>query len=280
MIKLQFTTNIKAARNIVWNVLWSNDTYPKWTSAFSEGSYAESDWNEGSEIKFLGPGGSAGIYAIIETKQEPSVMVFNHQGEIKDGAKLASSEWAGAKESYKLEESKGGTQLFVEMDSTEEFQDYFKKAWPEALEKIKALAEAPEAKQITIEATVNAPLEKVWNYWNDKDHVVKWNTASPDWHTPKAENDLRVGGTFSYRMEAKDGSFGFDFGGTYDVVKANEQLAYTLGDGRKVTIDFTNKDGHTHICESFEAETQNSMDLQRLGWQSILNNFKMYTEKN
>src|SRR6185312_42400 len=89
---------------------------------------------------------------------------------------------------------------------------------------------------ITIEALVHAPVEKVWEYWTKPEHITKWSYASDDWHTPYAENDLRTGGKFSSRMEAKDGSFGFDFGGIYDEVKQHERIAYTMGDGRKVNI--------------------------------------------
>lgn len=133
---------------------------------------------------------------------------------------------------------------------------------------------------ITIESTVNAPVEKVWNYWNEPDHITKWNSASDDWHTPWAKNDLRTGGRITSRMEAKDGSFGFDFEGVYDTVKPNEYIEYTLGDGRKVKISFKASGNTTHIIESFEAETENSEEMQRMGWQAILDNFKKYTEAN
>ena len=137
-----------------------------------------------------------------------------------------------------------------------------------------------QTKTISIEATVNAPVEKVWKYWTGPEYIVKWNNASDDWHTPHAENDLRVGGKFLSRMEAKDGSFGFDFGGVYDEVKENKLIAYTLGDGREVKITFSAKGNETKVVETFEAENQNSIELQRGGWQSILDNFKKYTEAN
>ena len=133
---------------------------------------------------------------------------------------------------------------------------------------------------ITVENTVNTPVEKVWQYWTSPEHICKWNNASDDWHTPRAENDLRVGGKFLSRMEAKDGSFGFDFGGVYDEVKTNEVIAYTIGDGRKVKINFTNQGNETKVVETFEAENENSIELQRGGWQNILDNFKKYTEAN
>ncbi|GGI12009.1 SRPBCC family protein [Gottfriedia solisilvae] len=132
---------------------------------------------------------------------------------------------------------------------------------------------------VTIQATVQAPVEKVWHYWNEPTHIKKWNTASDDWHTPFSENDLRVGGKFASRMEAKDGSFGFDFGGIYDEVNTNEYIAYTLGDGRKVTITFKDLGDATEIVETFDAETQNPVEFQQQGWQAILNNFKKYAEE-
>jgi len=131
---------------------------------------------------------------------------------------------------------------------------------------------------VTIEATVNAPVEKVWELWNNPKHVTQWNHASDDWHSPSAENDLRVGGTFLYRMEAKDGSFGFDFGGSYDDVTPNKRLAYTIGDGRTVEVLFDGEGNSTQITSTFEAENQNPVEMQRGGWQAILDNFKKYAE--
>jgi uncharacterized protein YndB with AHSA1/START domain len=133
---------------------------------------------------------------------------------------------------------------------------------------------------LTIKSTVKAPVEKVWKFWTEPAHIKNWNNASDDWHTTRAENDLRVGGKFLSRMEAKDGSFGFDFGGVYDEVKTNELIAYTLGDGRKVKVFFSGKDGETKIESTFEAEGTNPIEMQQGGWQAILDNFKKYTETN
>ena len=133
---------------------------------------------------------------------------------------------------------------------------------------------------ITVENTVNAPIEKVWEYWEKPEHITKWSNASDDWHTPRAENDLRTGGKFVSRMEAKDGSMGFDFGGTYDEVRNNEYIEYTMGDTRKVKVTFTPNGNTTKIVESFEAENTHPVEMQRAGWQSILDNFKKYTETN
>jgi uncharacterized protein YndB with AHSA1/START domain len=116
--------------------------------------------------------------------------------------------------------------------------------------------------------------------WTEPQHITQWNNASDDWHTTSATNDLRNGGIFSYRMEAKNGSFGFDFGGVYDEVKTNELIAYTMGDGRKAIIIFNSQGNATKMVETFEAETENSIELQRGGWQAILDNFKKYAEAN
>lgn len=131
---------------------------------------------------------------------------------------------------------------------------------------------------ITIETTVNAPVEKVWKVWNTTEDIIQWNSASPEWHTPKAESDFRAGGKFLYRMEAKDGSFGFDFYGIYDVITPHEYIEYTMGDERKVKTTFTTDGNTTHILQAFEAEGTNSIDMQRTGWQAILDNFKRYAE--
>jgi uncharacterized protein YndB with AHSA1/START domain len=133
---------------------------------------------------------------------------------------------------------------------------------------------------ITVESTVNAPVDKVWEYWSAPKHIMKWNQANDDWHCPKAENDLRTGGKFSTRMEAKDGSFGFDFGGEYDEVIPQKYISYTMGDGRTVKVKFEEKENATHITESFVAETQNSIELQKNGWQAIMDCFKRYVESH
>ena len=133
---------------------------------------------------------------------------------------------------------------------------------------------------ITVETTVNAPEAKVWHYWTEPGHIIHWNNASDDWHTPRAENDLKVGGRFNFRMEARDGSMGFDFEGTYDKVEPKKLIAYTMDDGRKVKITFEPEGERTKIVEISEAETTHTVDMQRDGWQAILNNFKKYTESN
>lgn len=129
---------------------------------------------------------------------------------------------------------------------------------------------------ITIEATIDAPLERVWTCWTSPEHITQWNFATDDWCCPSAENDLRVGGRYRARMEAKDGSFGFDFEAVYDTVTPNEELVYTLEDGRRVQTTFTHEGGTTTVTTSFDPERDNPVEMQRGGWQAILDNFAKY----
>lgn len=146
------------------------------------------------------------------------------------------------------------------------------------IEKIQQAADDESKTVVTIQATVNAPIEKVWEMWTQPGHITNWNFANDDWHSPRAENDLKPGGKFNYRMEAKDGSMGFDFGGTYTVVNKNKNLEFTLDDGRNVQVHFSEVDGGTFVMENFEAENSNPVDMQKQGWQAILDNFKKYVE--
>jgi predicted 3-demethylubiquinone-9 3-methyltransferase (glyoxalase superfamily)/uncharacterized protein YndB with AHSA1/START domain len=135
-----------------------------------------------------------------------------------------------------------------------------------------------EQKIISVLTKIDAPLNLVWKLWTTPEDIVKWNNASEDWHTPRAVNDLRPGGKFNYRMEASNGSEGFDFEGIYDKVILKERIEYTLGDGRKVSIAFSRTNGKTKIIETFEPENENSIEKQHDGWQAILDNFKRYAE--
>lgn len=133
---------------------------------------------------------------------------------------------------------------------------------------------------ITISTKIQAPLEKVWRQWTDPEHIEKWNHANDDWHTTKAENDLRVGGRFNSRMEAKDASMGFDFGGTYTEVKALKLIVFKLDDGREVEVNFSETGHYTQVIEKFEPEDSNSTERQKSGWKAILDSFKKYVENS
>jgi uncharacterized protein YndB with AHSA1/START domain len=133
---------------------------------------------------------------------------------------------------------------------------------------------------ITVSATINAPIEKIWQYWTMPEHITQWNYASEEWHSPRAENDFQVGGRFVTRMEAKDGSMGFDFSGVNSEIRQHEHLGYTLDDGRKVVVSFKASENQTEVTETFDPESVNPRELQQMGWQAILNNFKKYVEGN
>ena len=133
--------------------------------------------------------------------------------------------------------------------------------------------------KITIQATISANKLKVWNYYTQPEHITKWNFADPSWHCPSASNDLKIGGRYIARMEAKDGSFGFDFEAVYTEILEGEKFTYEFG-GRFSTVEFKGTNGRTVVTITFDPETENSIELQRNGWQAILNNFKKYTEAN
>lgn len=133
--------------------------------------------------------------------------------------------------------------------------------------------------KITVETTVEKTIDIVWEKWTTPQHIMAWNNASEDWYTPSAENDLRPGGKFNYKMSARDGSYSFDFSGSYEEVVYGQRISYTIDDGRKVIVDFAAAGGRVKVTETFEAEHTFSLEQQRDGWQAILDNFKRYTEK-
>lgn len=135
-----------------------------------------------------------------------------------------------------------------------------------------------ETTKITVSTTIDATKEKVWGYWNEPEHIIQWNSASEEWYCPRAENDLQVGGTIKSRMEARDGSMGFDFEAVYDEVMDQEKIAYTMTDGRQAVTLFENVGGKTKISTTFDAEQSNPVEMQKDGWQAIIDSFKKYVE--
>lgn len=131
---------------------------------------------------------------------------------------------------------------------------------------------------ITVHTTIHLPIHLAWKIWTTPSDIMHWNKASDEWHTPLAENDLRVGGKFCYQMAAKDGSMAFDFDGVYSTVNRLKLIEYKLSDDRVVRVNFTAMGNDTYIVEEFEAEEVNSLDIQKIGWQAILNSFKNYCE--
>lgn len=280
MIKITFSAAIHAPKQRVWYVLWEKSFYEQWTSLFAEGSTVKTDgWKEGTKVLFVDPNNS-GMLSIVAANKPYEFMSFRHIGMVNNGVEDTESEavksWAGATENYTLKEEGGFITLTVDMEVTEEHKDYFNTTWPKALEKIKELAEAKT--MITVTATVNVTIDTVWDSWTNPAHIVNWNNASDDWHTPKASNDLRKDGRFTFTMAAKDGSFSFDFGGTYTSVEPKQKISYIMDDGRVATILFEQNGGGVSITETFQAEHIHSLEMQEAGWQAILNNFKKYTE--
>jgi len=134
------------------------------------------------------------------------------------------------------------------------------------------------SQKIQIQANVAVSIAKAWTLWTEPDHITRWNFASDDWSCPRAENDLRAGGRLLYRMEAVDGSIGFDFEGIYDEVVHKAKVAYTMTDGRQVETTFEELGDSTRVSTTFDAEQENPAEMQRMGWQAILDNFKKYAE--
>lgn len=283
MKRLEFKININAPAEKVWYSLWDDENYRNWTSAFCEGSYLITDYKEGSKAHFLSPSGE-GMFSLVSTNKPFETMSFNHIGLLKnfeeqpidDDTKL----WSGCEEKYELDEKNGKTTVKASVDVIEQHADYFNQSFPNGLKKLKEIAENSSVKSISIYATVNASIEKVWEYWTNPKHIVNWNNASDDWHTPSAKNDLKVGGKFTSTMAAKDGSMSFDFEGTYSEIETYKKIVYQMTDSRSVSVSFYVIDGKVVITETFEPEMENSLELQRGGWQAILTNFKKYTENN
>ena len=275
----EYKIEINASAQKVWFCLWDNFHYLNWTSVFGEGTYVITDnWEEGSKVHFLNPEGK-GMYSWVTENKPFKKMVFTHVGDVDNYEELPLNEetnkWTGSKEQYELSEKNGVTTVMVTVDLYEKFIDFFDNVFPKGLKRVKEMA---ENFYITVQTTVTAPIDKVWEKWNDPEAITKWCVATDTWHTPTAENDLRIGGLLKSRMEAKDGSMGFDFAGTYTAIEPNKSIEYTIEDGRKVKIVFETRGDEVKITESFEAETANPFDMQRDGWQAILDNFKKYTE--
>ncbi len=144
---------------------------------------------------------------------------------------------------------------------------------PNSNTKIKNMSQ----EKITIKETVLADKQKVWDYYTKPEHIIKWNFADPSWHCPTATNDMKIGGRYVARMEAKDGSFGFDFDATYVEINEGQSFTYEFG-GRFATVEFKETNGQTEVTITFDPETEHPIEMQRRGWQSILDNFKSYTE--
>jgi uncharacterized protein YndB with AHSA1/START domain len=218
-----------------------------------------------------------GMSSEISIKKPFDTMLFKHHLEIKDFREMPLTDdaksWSGSEERYDLTENNGITTVKATIDIVEQFADFFNAAFPKALQKLKDIAES-DTKSITVRTATKESLEKAWDYFTNPKHIVNWCFASDDWHCPKSENDLRVGGSFTTTMASKDGAMSFDFGGIYSEVIPLKRFIYTIADGRKVSVKFDVLDGQTIITENFTPENINPHDMQRGGWQAILDIFR------
>jgi len=273
----KFSKLIKAPAHHVWRVLWDEPSYQQWSSVLGDGSYTVSDWKKGSKIHFLTTTGD-GIYAVIEEKIPGKYMAFRHLGLIKNKVEQPASSMQPL-ESYALSQEGDFTRLLIGIESEPARADFFLTSFPKALNEIAMLAEKFRPVSLQVETLLPLMPSIVWKYWTLPEHITQWYFASADWCVPEAVNDLRLGGNFRIRMEAKDGSFGFDLQGVYTDIVPFQRIEYLLEDGRKVITLFENKAGKTHLIQLFDAENVYASDLQKSGWQSILDNFKSYVMK-
>jgi len=290
MTKLVLSIDINAPREIVWDAITQDAPYRKWTSAFQEGSHFEGGWNKGDSIYFIAPtedGKKAGLASEIAESIKPEFISIRHLGILKDGKVDTTSnevkEWAPSFENYRLEKTGEGTTRFhLEMDIQEDYYTMFENMWPRAMAMLKDISEetAHGPGRITVIAMVGGEEGKVWSYYTDPDHIMEWNAASPDWHCPHAENDVRVGGKFKSIMAARDGSNSFDFTGVYTNVDYGSRISYLMDDGRNADVHFNFQTDKICVMVSFETENTNTPELQRTGWQAILDNFKKHVEES
>ncbi len=289
MEKIQQSIQIDAPRETVWAAIIDDQKYRIWAAAFYPGSHFIGGWQQGESIRFGmtdDQGQTQGMQAEILVNEHLRRLSIHPVGFFSgDTVDLDSDEakkWAQVHENYELESiSPQSTRFSVDVDTFEEYLEEMSEAWSNALLKLKEICEknlAPFA-SIAVTADVQAPVERAWACWTSPECVKKWNHASDDWHCPAASNDLRVGGRFVYTMAALDGSVSFDFSGTHTEVVPGDRIASQLDDGRMVRVAFeASGPGSTRVVETFEAERENSLDLQRDGWQAILDNFKKVVE--
>jgi uncharacterized protein YndB with AHSA1/START domain len=280
MDSLPYQITINASPEKVWEALWNKNSYTIWASTFTHGSYADTNFQLGNHFQFLNPDGN-GLYGVIAKCVEYDEMILDHQGEVKHFLEILpdgeENKFDHIKEHYKLQRIDNQTMLTATLFGMNDWQSYFDDAFPKALSVIKTIA---EKNLICINIITKQPIEKVWQYYTEPNHIVQWNQASPDWHCPKAENDVVINGEFSSTMAAKDGSFSFDFSGKYTAIENEKIINYTMDDGRICEILFIQMKDGVRIVQAFEPETENTIELQTGGWQAIMNSFKTYVESN
>lgn len=282
MIRLELERRFNTTPENLWEMIVDPDHYRFWTSAFSPGSQFIGDWSAGSGIRFVmedESGIESGMISEVVVSEWPNHISIKHLGLVMNGVEDYESEevklWTPAFENYTFVSHESGQCVFkMVQDIPEFYEKEFRDNWNKAFDLIEARLSLWSTSPvfITLEARSKHSPATLWAKLTQPELVKTWNFASEDWHCPNAKNDLRVGGEFHYEMAAKDGSMSFDFWGTYTKIEENKRLEFTLGDGRKVSIELFEKPHGTLVVERFEPEHENSHHLQRQGWQAILNN--------
>lgn len=291
MKKIQQSITITTPPEVVWAAIINDKKFRLWCDAFEPGSHFVGGWQQGQSIQFLmkdDQGQLHGMQSEVAVSEHPSRLTIHNVGVVNDGVIDAESDeakkWINTYETYELKPITPQSTLFtVDVDVHEEYFADMSDAWNRALLKLKELCEKNLAPfvPITVTTDVRAAVEKAWLGWTSAESVKRWNHASDDWHCPAASNDLRVGGRFTYTMAALNGRISFDFSGTYTEVVQNERITSQLDDGCMVWVTFTAAGPeNTRVTEVFEAENEHLLDLQRDGWQAILDNYKKIVEAN
>ena len=286
MQKIHKSIIINSNVQTVWHAVVELEKYKIWTAVFYPGSYFEGNWQEGSKMLFLSQdkdGNKSGLVSKIAKNDMFKYISIEHIGVVENGVEDTGSEkvkaWAPSFENYTFQsKDENETEFVLDMDMLEEWADEMSGMWDKALVELKNLCEKP-VKKITIQTNVNKPVQIVWECFTSPQMITQWNFADSGWHCPKAENDLKVGGRFVSVMAAKDGSYAFDFSGTYTKVEQNKLIEYIMDDGRKVVTTFEENGDRTTVVTNFEAELQNPVEMQKQGWQAILDNFKKFCEE-
>ncbi|HKG72833.1 MAG TPA: SRPBCC family protein [Aestuariivirgaceae bacterium] len=293
MQKLRFSIVINAPKEKVWHAMLDDETYRQWSEAFAAGSHFVGSWEKGSRIVFLasrGNGYSGYVGRIAENRPYQFVSI-EYLTEVQNGKEDTTgvpASWSGAHENYTFSERDGATEVSVELDTIaidmSELRvlpaedEMFQQIWPDALQRLKAIAEGTPPRNIIVSALVKMPIDKVWEYWIKPEHIMRWAFASDEWEALAAENDVRVGGKFRTVMAAKDKSARFDFAGTYTAVKEKKLIEFDMDDGRHAKVQFLPLPDSVQITTTFEPEDVNPPEMQQSGWQAILNSFKKYVE--
>ena len=291
MKKIQQSITINVPREVVWAAIINDKKFRLWCVAFEPGSHFVGGWQQGQSIRFLmkdGQGQLHGMQSEIAVSEHLRRITLHNvgvvNGDVVDFDSDEAKKWINTYEMYELEQiSPQSTRFSVNVETHEDYFDDMSGAWSQALLNLKEVCENNQAPfvSITVTTDVQVPVEKAWMCWTSTEYVEKWNHASADWYCPAAGNDLRVGGRFIYTMASLDGRVSFDFAGTYTDVVHGDRITSQLDDGRRVWVTFEAAGPEsTRVVEVFEAEYVNSLDLQRDGWQAILDNFRRVVEED